>query len=64
MNVRNFVGTSSLILLAWLGVTYFHEVPFDRYPEKVKIETSVLINQKPEDTEIVAVAGFEESENY
>ena len=33
MNIRNFVGASSAILLAWLGATYFHEVPPERYPK-------------------------------
>jgi len=64
MNLRSFIGSSSLILLAWLGVTYFHEVPFERYPEKGRIESSVSINQTPEETKMVAVAELEESETY
>lgn len=31
MNIRNFVGASSAVLLAWLSATYFHEVPPERY---------------------------------
>ena len=31
MNIRSFIGLSAAILLAWLGVTYFHEVPTERY---------------------------------
>jgi hypothetical protein len=33
MNIRRFVGASSAVLLAWLGATYFHEVPPERYPK-------------------------------
>lgn len=33
INIRKFVGASSAVLLAWLGVTYFHEVPPERYPK-------------------------------
>lgn len=33
MNIRSFVGASSVLLLAWLGVTYLHEIPPDRYPK-------------------------------
>jgi hypothetical protein len=33
MNIRSFVGTSSAVLLLWLGATYFHEVPPERYPK-------------------------------
>lgn len=31
MNIRSFVGASSAVLLAWLGATYFHKVPPERY---------------------------------
>jgi len=31
MNIRSFVGASSAVLLAWLGATYFHELPPERY---------------------------------
>jgi hypothetical protein len=34
MNIRRFVGTSSALLLAWLGTTYLHEVPPKRYPKQ------------------------------
>jgi hypothetical protein len=33
MNIRSFVGASSALLLAWLGATYLHEIPPDRYPK-------------------------------
>jgi hypothetical protein len=34
MNIRSFVGASSALLLAWLGATYFHETPPERYPKQ------------------------------
>jgi hypothetical protein len=34
MNISRFVGGSSAILLAWLGATYLHEVPPERYPKQ------------------------------
>ena len=33
MNIHSFVGASSALLLAWLGATYLHEIPPDRYPK-------------------------------
>jgi len=32
MNIRHFVSGSSVILACWLLMTYFEEVPTDRYP--------------------------------
>ena len=34
MNIRSFVGVSSAVLLAWLGATYFHKIPSERYPRQ------------------------------
>lgn len=31
MSIRQFIGASSALLIAWLGVTFFHEVPAWRY---------------------------------
>lgn len=31
MSIRQFIGASSALLLVWLGVTFFHEVPAGRY---------------------------------
>lgn len=33
MNTRRFVTGSSFILAAWLGATFFNEVPAQRYPK-------------------------------
>ncbi len=34
MNIRSFIGVSSTILLAWLGVTYLHKVPAEPYRQQ------------------------------
>lgn len=39
MSIRNFIGASSALLLAWLGATYFHEIPSERYPKQGKLST-------------------------
>ena len=66
MNLRNFIGSSSLILLAWLGVTYFYEVPVERYPTKGKLKSSASVTQNSDESEMVAIAEaeIEESEKY
>lgn len=33
MKLRNFVSTSALFLAGWLGFTFIHEVPAQRYPK-------------------------------
>lgn len=33
MNIDTYVGASSVLLLAWLGATYLHDIPPDRYPK-------------------------------
>jgi hypothetical protein len=40
MNIRSFVGASSAVLLAWLGATFFHEVPPERYPKQDRTPVS------------------------
>jgi len=32
MNLRYFVSGSSMVLIGWLALTFFHEVPTQRYP--------------------------------
>lgn len=39
MSIRNFIGASSAVLLAWLGATYFHKVPTERYPTQGKLSS-------------------------
>jgi hypothetical protein len=33
MKLRNFVSSSALFLAGWLGFTFIHEVPTQRYPK-------------------------------
>ena len=35
MSIRQFIGASSGLLLVWLGITFFHEIPANRYQHKV-----------------------------
>lgn len=50
MNIRSFVGASSALLLAWLGATYFHEIPPERYPKQDR--TSASTEKMPADERI------------
>jgi hypothetical protein len=36
MSTRRFVTGSSLVLAAWLGATFLHEVPAQRYPKPLE----------------------------
>jgi hypothetical protein len=40
MNIRSFVGASSALLLTWLGATYLHEIPPERYPKQDRSSVS------------------------
>ena len=53
MNIRSFVGVSSAVLLAWLGATYFHEVPPERYPKQGRTLSSS--EKTPADERIVDI---------
>lgn len=55
MNIRSFVGASSSLLLAWLGATYFHEIPPERYPNQDRTTAST---EKTPDDGRVADLGF------
>ncbi len=33
MQLRNFVSGSSVVIVGWLAVTFFHQVPSQRYPK-------------------------------
>ena len=57
MNIRSFVGTSSALLLAWLGATYFHEIPPDRYPKQDR--TSAASHKAPADERIADLGSTE-----
>jgi hypothetical protein len=57
MNIRSFIGTSSALLLAWLGATYFREVPTERYQKPATITAEVPVQTEGESTELVADLG-------
>ncbi len=40
MQLRHFVSGSSVILVGWLAVTFFHQVPSQRYPKLDKYPTT------------------------
>lgn len=46
MDIRNFVSGSSVILVGWLGATFFNEVPSQRYP-KLDKPSQLRAEQKP-----------------
>lgn len=60
MNIRSFIGVSSAILIAWLGATYLHEVPTERYRQAA--DSSSPISGKTDDASLEMVAE-NESEN-
>lgn len=47
MTTRRFVTGSSFILAAWLGATFFNEVPAQRYP-KLDQPTARVTPAEPE----------------
>jgi hypothetical protein len=55
MNIHSFIGLSSAILLAWLGVTYLHKVPTERYRQQSR--SSTPITGKTDDTKKEMIAG-------
>ncbi len=56
MSIRKFIGASSALLLAWLGATYLHHVPAERYPKQGRAgETETVETSNPADS-IVASA--------
>jgi hypothetical protein len=42
MNVSYFIGISSAVLLTWLGVTFFHQIPHDRHPKQRPFSSETL----------------------
>jgi hypothetical protein len=64
MNVSRFIGASSAILLAWLGVTFFHQVPFERYPNQNRPSTESASLQSNPDSELIAKNAAAASTNH
>jgi hypothetical protein len=46
MQLRHFVSGSAILLIAWLGVTFLHEVPTQRYLQPGSRKTTSA-NDKP-----------------
>ncbi|MES2981341.1 MAG: hypothetical protein V4727_03425 [Verrucomicrobiota bacterium] len=53
MNVSYFIGISSALLLTWLGVTYFHQVPHESYPKQKRLSRDTAISIPSKDTETI-----------
>ncbi|MBC7980394.1 MAG: hypothetical protein H7Y36_07520 [Armatimonadetes bacterium] len=54
MTIRNFIGVSSALLLAWLGATFFHKVPAENYPKLGSSLVPASSNTLPDIQEITA----------
>lgn len=54
MKLRQFVSTSAIILAGWLGYTFIHEVPPQRYPKLDKYTAAPLRTSGPEALEMTA----------
>ncbi|MBG7608230.1 MAG: hypothetical protein IZT59_09420 [Verrucomicrobia bacterium] len=63
MSIRNFIGVSSALLLAWLGATYFHEIPAERYPKQGKFSSQTSAKNSSVSDDAVASATTPETEN-
>ena len=48
MKLRYFVSTSAVILAAWLGFTFVHEVPTQPYPKLDKYKATAPLPIGPE----------------
>jgi hypothetical protein len=46
MKLRQFVSGSAVVLGAWLAITFFHEVPTQRYPKLDKHRRSAETKEK------------------
>jgi hypothetical protein len=57
MKIQSFIGVSSAMLIAWLGATYLHKVPTERYRQQGR--SSSPVTSKTVDTAAEIVAGNE-----
>jgi hypothetical protein len=48
MNTRRFVSGSSCVLAAWLGATFFNDVPEMKYPKLEKAPQHVSVGYHSE----------------
>lgn len=51
MKLGQFVTTSSVVLAGWLGFTFVHEVPSQRYPKLRKQAEAMLQRTAPDPAE-------------
>lgn len=54
MNTRRFVCGSSIILAGWLGATFLHDVPAQRYPKLDKKTAAIPLTPEPADSAVAA----------
>lgn len=54
MNVSLFISASSVVLLTWLGATYLHQVPFERYPKQDRHNSGSASVTPVKDSEMLA----------
>ena len=56
MSIRSFIGSSSVILLSWLGATFIREVPTAPYRKHDQFSTTSPKTSEPAQPELVASA--------
>jgi hypothetical protein len=56
MKLGQFVTTSSVVLAGWLGFTFVHEVPSQRYPKLKKYAEARPQTTRPNPTEPLKAA--------
>jgi hypothetical protein len=54
MKIQRFIGLSSALLIVWLGATYFHTVPADRYREQGRGSSPVTGKTAGSEAEMIA----------
>ena len=54
MNITTFIGASSAILMAWLGATYLHKVPTERYRQQGKGSSPITGEMENTSREMIA----------
>ena len=57
MSIRQFIGATSGLLLVWLGVTFFHEIPANRYQHDDSSFVELDKGVKADEDTIVSVTG-------
>ncbi len=56
MQLSHFVSGTSVVLAGWLAVTFFHEMPSQRYPKLDKYPATTLAPQKAKPVQEIPVA--------